>query len=132
MARLELGPRIAGGARSGHGHGAPPAELYDHLRQVCLLLLLKERPAGCKELRDGLRPLGFEQTALELRSMLAALECDGLVARDGDAIDGDDSSYELTGAGVSWLQDAKSDLRRTEVVLGGFLARCSERFVTRA
>jgi hypothetical protein len=126
VARSELGPRVAGDGRSGHGHGAPPAELYDHLLQVCLLLLLQETPAGCRELRDGLRPLGFEQTAVELQCMLGALEFDGLVACDGHV---SAPAYALTGDGASWLHDAKSDLRRTVVVRGGFRARCSARFV---
>lgn len=107
-------------------------EFYDHLLQVCLLLLLQEAPAPCADLRERLRPLGFEQTATAVESTLDVLAAGGLVqstlqrAGDGAGV----RVYAVTSDGSSWLRSATTDLRRTEVVLGGFLARCGERLLS--
>jgi hypothetical protein len=128
---LELGPWAAGGARSGHSQESAQVDLYDHLLQVCLLLLLEERPAACPELREGLRPLGFEQMTEVLERALGVLAAAGLVrpSRERCADDRAGLTYVLTVDGGNWLRHATTDLRRTELVLGGFLARCGERFV---
>ena len=107
-------------------------EFYDHLLHVCLLLLLQEAPAACADLRERLRPLGFEQTTTTVERTLDVLAAGGLVrstlqrARDGTGV----RVYAVTNDGSSWLRSATTDLRRTEVVLGGFLARCGERLLS--
>ena len=104
-------------------------EFYDHLLHVCLLLLLEERASTSADVRDRLRPLGFEQTTTAVDTELQVLSDAGLVrsARaDGDAPAG----YAATPEGSAWLRGAAHDLRRTEVVLGGFLARCGDRLLS--
>lgn len=107
-------------------------DFYDHLLHVCLLLLLQEAPAACADLRERLRPLGFEQTTAAVESTLDVLAAGGLV-RSTLQQSGDGAGvrlYAVTGDGSSWLRSATMDLRRTEVVLGGFLARCGERLLS--
>ena len=107
-------------------------EFYEHLLHVCLLLLLHEGPATPAELRERLRPLGFAQTTTAVESTLDILAAGGLVrsklerSADGAGL----RLYTATGDGSSWLRSATMDLRRTEVVLGGFLARCGERLLS--
>lgn len=108
------------------------ADFYDHLLDVSLLLLLQEAPGSSHELRGRLRPLGFEQTATALERALQAMLGTDLVqcsdepsgAADGGRV------YGLTAAGAGWLRQASAELRTTEAILGGFLARFGERFVT--
>lgn len=107
-------------------------EFYEHLLHVCLLLLLQEGPAAPVDLRERLRPLGFAQTTATVESTLDILAAGGLVRstlkRSADGADV--RLYAATGDGSSWLRSATTDLRRTEVVLGGFLARCGERLLS--
>lgn len=126
-------------ATSGSALGAGPErqesgrdEFYDHLLHVCLLLLLREAPAMGADLRERLRPLGFDQTTAGVESALDVLAAGGLVratlqrSPDGVVV----RRYTVTSDGSSWLRTATTDLRRTEVVLGGFLARCGERLLS--
>lgn len=119
-----LGPR-AGPREAGRD------EFYDHLLHVCLLLLLQESDAAAPELRLRLRPLGFEQVTTAVEGTLDVLAAAGLVqstlepSADGRRV----RVYSVTTDGTSWLRNATLDLRRTEVVLGGFLARCGERLL---
>lgn len=128
VSRWNLAPGSILAAGPEH-HESGRDEFYDHLLHVCLLLLLQEAPAACAELRERLRPLGFEQTATAVESALDVLAAGGLVrstlqrAGDGAGV----RVYAVTNDGSSWLRSATTDLRRTEVVLGGFLARCGER-----
>ena len=108
------------------GHG----ELYDRLLGVCLLLLLRERPDALAQLPERLRPLGLDASVEAVAGALGRLERDGLV-RAAETEDGaGPARYAVTAEGVTWLRAATSDLRRTEAVLGGFLARCGERLVS--
>ncbi|MGH2899081.1 MAG: hypothetical protein ACRDMZ_10445 [Solirubrobacteraceae bacterium] len=129
MPGSELGSRT-GDARSGPSREPASVELHERLLEVCVLLLLQEWPASCADLRAGLRPLGFEQTATFLDETIAALAADGLVSAAAEPADGGAGTlYVLTTDGRGWLRSATADLRRTEAVVGGFLARCGERFV---
>jgi len=108
-------------------HDPQPADLHDHLLQVCLLLLLRETPAAHGEVRERLRPLGFEETVGDVERALEGLAAEGLAAPpDGT---GAHAVYMLTALGDETLTRATADLRCTKAVLGGFLARCSERLV---
>ncbi|HWI08729.1 MAG TPA: hypothetical protein VNT54_14595 [Solirubrobacteraceae bacterium] len=119
------------------GIAAQPPEpgrdaFYEHLLHVCLLLLLHESAAASAQLRERLRPLGFEQVTTALEATLDVLAATGLVqsslehSADGRRI----RVYSVTADGATWLRTATMDLRRTEVVLGGFLARCGERLLS--
>ncbi|MFP5362676.1 MAG: hypothetical protein ACLGI5_08090 [Thermoleophilia bacterium] len=104
-------------------------DFYDHLLHVCLLLLLEERASTSADVRDRLRPLGFEQTTTAVDTALQALSDAGLVLlanADGDA----PVAYAATAEGSAWLRGATQELRRTELVLGGFLARCGDRLLS--
>lgn len=107
-------------------------EFYDHLLHVCLLLLLQEGPAAPVDLCERLRPLGFAQTTTAVQGTLDILAAGGLVrskperSADGAVV----RLYTATSDGSGWLRSATTDLRRTEVVLGGFLARCGERLLS--
>jgi DNA-binding PadR family transcriptional regulator len=109
-------------------------EFYDHLLNVCLLLLLQESAATSPQLRERLRPLGFEQVTTAVEAALDVLSTAGLVqstlvrSADGRRT----CVYSVTAGGSSWLRGATADLRRTEVVLGGFLARCGDRLLARS
>ena len=109
-------------------------EFYDHLLNVCLLLLLQESAATSPQLRERLRPLGFEQVTTAVESALDVLSAAGLVqsTRVGSADGGRACVYSVTADGTSWLRGATADLRRTEVVLGGFLARCGDLLLARS
>lgn len=131
VSRWNAAPGPALGLRAG-ARASGRDEFYDHLLHVCLLLLLQERSASGVELRERLRPLGFEQATAAVESTLDVLAAAGLVqgalerADDGRRI----RVYSVTPDGTSWLRSATLDLRRTEVVLGGFLARCGERLLS--
>lgn len=125
----------APGTPLGRGAGSREAgrdEFYDHLLHVCLLLLLQESEAAAPELRVRLRPLGFEQVTTAVEGTLDVLAAAGLVqsrlerTADGRRL----RIYSVTSDGASWLRSATVDLRRTEIVLGGFLARCGERLLS--
>jgi DNA-binding PadR family transcriptional regulator len=116
----------AGGLSWEARHDPAPAELDDHLLQVCVLLLLREIPAAGGDVRERLRPLGFDLGARAVERALVDVAVRGLVAADGaDAR----AVYVLTEPGERALRAATADLRRTQDLLGGFLARCSERLV---
>jgi len=133
VARSELSLQAAGGARWELRHDSAPTELYDHLLHVCLLLLLRETPAVRGDLRERLRPLGFELAAGAVDGALQELASQDLVAASDTPSGAADARavYALTQQGDRVLTAATTDLRRTKDVLGGFLARCSERLVTR-
>ena len=124
--RRAVGPAFAIGWDGSRDSGRDA--FYDHLLQVCLLLLLRESTSTVAEVRDRLRPLGFEQASAAVRAALDELSDAGLALRAGDG--GAAPMYSVTPAGRAWLRGATKDLRRTEVVLGGFLARCGERVLS--
>lgn len=125
-------------ARSTLAIGADPTsesgrdDFYEHLLRVCLLLLLEEGPGEAIELRERLRPLGFELTASAVEAALDGLAAAGLVQAQGapSSGGGEPNSFAVTADGRAWLRGATKDLRRTEAVLGGFLARCGERLLS--
>lgn len=128
-----------GNARPGAATAARPQreeagrdEFYDHLLHVCLLLLLQDGPAAPADLGERLRPLGFAQTTAAVEGTLDVLAAGGLVrSRLERSADGTGRRlYTATSDGSTWLRSATTDLRRTEVVLGGFLARCGERLLS--
>ncbi len=95
-----------------------------------MLLLLQESASTPADLRERLRPLGFEQTTAAVEGALDVLCAAGLARRaDTDADGATTPTYSVTAQGSRWLRAATSDLRRTEIVLGGFLARCGERLL---
>ena len=116
----------------GTTRGSGRDDFYDHLLHVCLLLLLEEGPGDCSELRERLRPLGFELTAKAVEGALDRLAAAGLVRTPGAPPAGGLAlePYAVTAEGATWLRAATKDLRRTEAVLGGFLARCGERLMS--
>lgn len=55
------------------------------------------------------------------------------VGRDGRRASGRDGFYHHllhVSEGSAWLRGATQDLRRTEVMLGGFPARCGDRLLS--
>lgn len=120
-------------ARPGPGIGSTAGresardEFYDHLLHVCLLMLLQESSGTSADLRQRLRPLGFEQSTAAADRALDALSAAGLIRALGDD---PPRIYAVTPEGSTWLRGAARDLRRTEVVLGGFLARCGDRLLS--
>jgi len=95
----------------------------------CLLLLLHESPAHGYELRERLRPLGFNRDDPgRLYRALRALEEAGLVDSVWQASAGgpDRRTYELTAAGEERLALAVQELQAMHSVLDGFLARCAD------
>lgn len=95
----------------------------------CLLLLLHESPAHGYELRERLRPLGFNRDDPgRLYRALRALEAGGLVRSAWQSSSGgpDRRTYQLTRAGEERLHDAAAELRSMHTILDGFLARCDE------
>lgn len=106
-------------------------DLHERLPAVSLLLLLREGPAGRDELGIGLHALGFDLSASAVGVALDDLRAAGLVRWSVD----DEHPrpvavpYALTDDGEQRLRDAALELRRTEEVLGVFLARCGERLV---
>jgi len=115
-------------------HETKDDQLLDQLVHVCLVLILQDGPASPKDLCAGLQPLGLSQTPEAVEAALEVLVARGSVhcAREPSAHDRSARAYAITVDGTSWLRDATSQLRRTEVVLGDFLARCGERLVSRA
>jgi DNA-binding PadR family transcriptional regulator len=113
---------------------AGAAALYDRLVRVSLLLLLLDGPASSEDLRAGLRPLGLMQTVAAVEAALDELAAAGSVhgAQEPSADGRHARVYAMTADGGIWLRDAMTELRRTEVVLGGFLARCGECLLLRA
>ena len=93
----------------------------------CLLLLLRERPAHGYELRERLRPLGFNRDDPgRLYRALRALEAAGLVRSAWQSSSGgpDRRAYELTREGEQRLYQAAAELRSMHAILDSFLARC--------
>lgn len=95
----------------------------------CLLLLLHESPAHGYELRDRLRPLGFNRDDPgRLYRALRALEAAGLVRSAWQSSTGgpDRRTYQLTRAGEERLQDAAAELKSMHAILDAFLLRCDD------
>jgi poly-beta-hydroxybutyrate-responsive repressor len=95
----------------------------------CLLLLLHESPAHGYELRERLRPLGFNRDDPgRLYRALRALENAGLVnsAWQSSAGGPDRRTYELTLAGEERLLHAVEELQAMHEILDKFLQRCVE------
>jgi PadR family transcriptional regulator PadR len=95
----------------------------------CLLLLLHESPAHGYELRERLRPLGFNRDDPgRLYRALRALEAAGLVRSAWQSSSGgpDRRTYQLTRAGEERLYAAAAELRSMHTILDSFLARCDE------
>jgi PadR family transcriptional regulator PadR len=95
----------------------------------CLLLLLHESPAHGYELRERLRPLGFNRDDPgRLYRALRALEAAGLVRSAWQSSSGgpDRRTYQLTRAGEERLHDAAAELRSMHTILDSFLARCDD------
>ena len=93
----------------------------------CLLLLLHESPAHGYELRERLRPLGFNRDDPgRLYRALRALEAAGLVRSAWESSSGgpDRRTYQLTRAGQEQLGRAADELRSMHAILEAFLARC--------
>lgn len=93
----------------------------------CLLLLLHESPAHGYELRERLRPLGFNRDDPgRLYRALRTLEEAGLVSSAWHASAGgpDRRTYELTPAGEERLLEAVAELEAMNEVLDRFLLRC--------
>lgn len=121
------GPALGIGSSAGRGRD----DFYDHLLRVCVLLLTQERASPVAEIRDRLRPLGFEQPTAAVEGVFEELRRAGLVEPAGGQADGDAPPVHVaTAQGATWLRAATSELRRTEAVLGGFLARCGERLLS--
>lgn len=95
----------------------------------CLLLLLHESPAHGYELRERLRPLGFNRDDPgRLYRALRALEAAGLVRSAWQSSTGgpDRRTYQLTRSGEERLRQAAAELQAMHAILDGFLSRCSE------
>jgi PadR family transcriptional regulator PadR len=95
----------------------------------CLLLLLHEAPAHGYELRERLRPLGFNRDDPgRLYRALRALEAAKLVRSAWQSSSGgpDRRTYELTRAGEERLLEAAEELQAMHTVLDTFLSRCGE------
>jgi poly-beta-hydroxybutyrate-responsive repressor len=95
----------------------------------CLLLLLHESPAHGYELRERLRPLGFNRDDPgRLYRALRALEGANLVRSAWQSSSGgpDRRTYELTRAGEERLREAAEELEAMYAILDTFLGRCSE------
>jgi len=95
----------------------------------CLLLLLRESPAHGYELRERLRPLGFDRDDPgRLYRALRALEAAGLVRSAWQSSTGgpDRRTYELTHTGEERLRQAAGELQAMYTILDGFLSRCHE------
>jgi len=93
----------------------------------CLLLLLHESPAHGYELRERLRPLGFNRDDPgRLYRALRALEDAGLVRSAWQSSTGgpDRRTYQLTRAGEERLQHAAAELQSMHAILDAFLQRC--------
>jgi poly-beta-hydroxybutyrate-responsive repressor len=95
----------------------------------CLLLLLHESPAHGYELRERLRPLGFNRDDPgRLYRALRTLESAKLVRSAWQASSGgpDRRTYELTRAGEERLRQAAAELQAMHGILDTFLSRCAE------
>jgi poly-beta-hydroxybutyrate-responsive repressor len=95
----------------------------------CLLLLLRESPAHGYELRERLRPLGFNRDDPgRLYRALRALETAGLVRSAWHSSTGgpDRRTYQLTRAGEERLRRSAAELQAMHAILGTFLRRCGE------
>ncbi len=95
----------------------------------CLLLLLHESPAHGYELRERLRPLGFNRDDPgRLYRALRTLEGAGLVRSAWQSSSGgpDRRTYQLTRAGEERLADAAAELRSMHTILDSFLERCDD------
>jgi PadR family transcriptional regulator, regulatory protein PadR len=95
----------------------------------CLLLLLHESPAHGYELRERLRPLGFNRDDPgRLYRALRTLESAKLVRSAWQASSGgpDRRTYELTRAGEERLRQAAGELQAMHAILDTFLSRCAE------
>jgi PadR family transcriptional regulator, regulatory protein PadR len=95
----------------------------------CLLLLLHEAPAHGYELRERLRPLGFNRDDPgRLYRALRALEGAKLVRSAWQSSSGgpDRRTYELTRAGEERLLEAAEELQAMYSILDTFLIRCGE------
>ena len=95
----------------------------------CLLLLLHESPAHGYELRERLRPLGFNRDDPgRLYRALRSLEEAELVrsAWQSSAGGPDRRTYELTPAGEERLLEAVAELQAMHEVLDRFLLRCAD------
>ena len=91
------------------------------------MLLLHESPAHGYELRERLRPLGFNRDDPgRLYRALRALEDAELVSSAWQASAGgpDRRTYELTRAGEERLLEAVAELQAMHAVLDRFLLRC--------
>ena len=95
----------------------------------CLLLLLHEAPAHGYELRERLRPLGFNRDDPgRLYRALRALEGANLVrsAWQSSAGGPDRRTYELTSAGEERLRESAAELQAMHGILDTFLNRCAD------
>jgi DNA-binding PadR family transcriptional regulator len=103
------------------------ASFAGDLGSVCLLLLLQDGPACGRELAARLCELGLAGHVGRAERALAALSRAGLVEDDAaSAASHEDRSYELTAQAFAELAASSDDLRRSQVVLQRFLARCGE------
>jgi|GEM_PF-5586572 len=108
-------------------------DLHSHLVSSCVLLLLVERPASSLQLHEALGALRLsEDPLLALQCALEVMEETGLVFSTWGpgASCPDRHTFHITPAGSLWLRHAIPQLRTAEGILGAFVARCSERFVT--
>jgi poly-beta-hydroxybutyrate-responsive repressor len=95
----------------------------------CLLLLLHEAPAHGYELRERLRPLGFNRDDPgRLYRALRALEAAKLVRSAWQSSSGgpDRRTYELTRAGEERLLESAEELQAMHAILATFLSRCGD------
>ena len=136
-ARAFPGPVVVGGRFAAGVACAPMAVDTDLARVVlpknflrpCLLLLLHESPAHGYDLRERLRPLGFNRDDPgRLYRALRALEEADLVrsAWQSSAGGPDRRTYELTRAGEEHLLHCAAELQAMHAILDSFLGRCLE------
>jgi hypothetical protein len=113
---------------SGFAVGVTGLDPSADFESACMLLLLGQRPASGSQLCEWLNATGLADTDhSQVDRALRAFESSGLVHASGTAESG--RTYRLTPEGTARLGGAAEDLRAAQVMLGWFLARCSEHVV---
>lgn len=107
-------------------------DLPDDFWCACLLALLAERPGTGRDLCEGLRRRWLIEADVErLDQALRALEHIGFAwALDVGGVRGPGSIYCVTAKGAEQLDATVAGLCGTHALLGRFVARCGERFVS--